>query len=337
MQFAGPARVLDAPGMLDDVALNVLDWSARDILAVALEGTVYLWQDGQANELLSLPQAAEYVSALGWIHDGTCLAVSCSNGSVQIWDAVKGKKLRTLVGNNEIAAGRIGALAWNRHLLSTGDQSGRILTHDVRVAKHLVQDHGAVHRDEVCALKWSPDGRFLASGSLDSKIGIFAKLDHAPVLLNGHSGSTRALAWCPWQPGLLLSGCTGGDLKLWDVLQASTVSSTRDPAGILNVQWSKTHRQFLTTHSSPDNSVKLWKYPRMDLLTSYPQAHSARVLQMALSPDGRTMVTAAADECIKFWPLPTTSAVGLPGVPLAPRIMQTRAKLIARKSPFTKK
>lgn len=336
LQFQGPVRVLDAPAMVDDLSLNILDWSARDILAVALDATVYLWQEGQANELFSLPEDSNsYVCSLGWIHDGTCLAAGLSDGSVQIWDAIKGKKLRTLMNKGS----RIGALAWNRHLLSTGNQSGKMLLHDVRVAKHLVHDHGQVHQEEICALKWSADGRFLASGSLDSRIGVVeqGKMDHAPTLLNGHGGSTKALAWCPWQPGLLLSGCTAGDLKLWDVLQASTLSSTRCDSGVLNMQWSKTHRHFLTTHASPDNGLRLWKYPRMELLSTYSQAHSARVLQMALSPDGRTMVTAAADECIKFWPLPNSGNNSGGGVALAPRLMQTKAKLVNRKSPFTKK
>lgn len=38
-----PEKVLDAPGMADDFYLNLMDWSAKNILAVGLEDTVYIW------------------------------------------------------------------------------------------------------------------------------------------------------------------------------------------------------------------------------------------------------------------------------------------------------
>jgi hypothetical protein len=38
-----PHQVLDAPDILDDYYLNLLDWSAQNVLAVALGQSVYLW------------------------------------------------------------------------------------------------------------------------------------------------------------------------------------------------------------------------------------------------------------------------------------------------------
>ena len=38
-----PFRILDAPGLQDDFYLNLVDWSAQNILAVALESSVYVW------------------------------------------------------------------------------------------------------------------------------------------------------------------------------------------------------------------------------------------------------------------------------------------------------
>ena len=38
-----PYKVLDAPGLIDDFYLNLLDWGFNNLLAVGLERTVYLW------------------------------------------------------------------------------------------------------------------------------------------------------------------------------------------------------------------------------------------------------------------------------------------------------
>lgn len=38
-----PYKVLDAPNLLDDFYLNLLSWSDKNQIAVALDTTLYLW------------------------------------------------------------------------------------------------------------------------------------------------------------------------------------------------------------------------------------------------------------------------------------------------------
>lgn len=38
-----PEKILDAPEIMDDYYLNLLDWSSSNMLAVALKQSVYLW------------------------------------------------------------------------------------------------------------------------------------------------------------------------------------------------------------------------------------------------------------------------------------------------------
>ena len=44
-----PERILDAPELVNDYYLNLLDWSADNRLAVALGADVYLWNAGKIN------------------------------------------------------------------------------------------------------------------------------------------------------------------------------------------------------------------------------------------------------------------------------------------------
>jgi cell division cycle protein 20 (cofactor of APC complex) len=53
-----PERTLDAPDMLDDYYLNLLDWSSNNVLAVALGMTVYLW-DATSSSIEELMTADE--------------------------------------------------------------------------------------------------------------------------------------------------------------------------------------------------------------------------------------------------------------------------------------
>lgn len=57
-----PERILDAPDLLDDYYLNLLDWNADNILAIALGQTVYLWnpETGDIEELCQVRILAKY-------------------------------------------------------------------------------------------------------------------------------------------------------------------------------------------------------------------------------------------------------------------------------------
>ena len=48
------------------------------------------------------------------------------------------------------------------------------------------------------------------------------------------------------------------------------------------------------------NQLTIWKYPTMSKVTELT-GHSCRVLHMAMSPDGQTVVSAAADETLRLW------------------------------------
>lgn len=56
--------------------------------------------------------------------------------------------------------------------VTSGSRSGAIHHHDVRVANHHVTTL-ARHTQEVCGLKWSPDGKYLASGGNDNLLMIW--------------------------------------------------------------------------------------------------------------------------------------------------------------------
>lgn len=58
-------------------------------------------------------------------------------------------------------------------VLFSGSRSGNIHHHDVRVAEHHV---GTLmgHTQEVCGLKWSPDGKYIASGGNDNLLNIWS-------------------------------------------------------------------------------------------------------------------------------------------------------------------
>lgn len=90
-----PDRILDAPEIVDDYYLNLLDWSSKNVVAVALGTTVYLWhaETGAIEQLLRTTIADDYVSSISWAEDGRTIAVGFNNHEVQLWDACRACKV----------------------------------------------------------------------------------------------------------------------------------------------------------------------------------------------------------------------------------------------------
>lgn len=82
-------RTLDAPDILDDFYLNLLDWGCSNIVAIALGNSVYLWDasDGSVTELLSVSDDLGPVTGVSWAPDGRHLALGLNNSHVQLWDS----------------------------------------------------------------------------------------------------------------------------------------------------------------------------------------------------------------------------------------------------------
>ena len=53
-----PDRTLDAPELIDDYYMKLLDWSTRNVVAITLKNTVYMWNasKGSSSELLTVDE-----------------------------------------------------------------------------------------------------------------------------------------------------------------------------------------------------------------------------------------------------------------------------------------
>lgn len=81
-------RTLDAPDMVDDYYLNLMDWSSSNVLAIALGMTVYLWDatTSSIEELVTVDEEGP-ITSVSWAPDGQYLAVGLNNSTVQLWDS----------------------------------------------------------------------------------------------------------------------------------------------------------------------------------------------------------------------------------------------------------
>ncbi|KAK6934866.1 WD40 repeat [Dillenia turbinata] len=314
-----PVRTLDAPDILDDWRFNLLDWGSSNLLALALNCNVHLWDssNNSAHGLEISDEENQPISSVSWNPDGRHLAVGMGNSQVIIWDVAADCLTRTLkVGDGVL----VGSMDWNSNeILTTGGFDGKIINNDLRARSHTVETYRG-HRQEVCGLKWSASGRQLASGGNDKLVFVWDRAAASPrkwvhKLDHHNTAAVRALAWCPFQANLLASG--GGDadggscINFWDTHTGSHSNLVYTDSEVCSLMWNKNEHELLSSHGSPQNQLILWTYPSM-LKRAELTAHQSRVLYTAQSPNGCTVACASGDEMLTFWNVSETFKVAKP-------------------------
>ena len=197
---------------------------------------------------------------------------------------------------------RVGALAWNEHILTSGSRDRSILHRDVRQADQYLRKLVG-HKQEVCGLKWNGDDGQLASGGNDNKLMVWDKLSSEPLYkFSDHNAAIKAIAWSPHQRGLLASGGGTADrrIRFRNTLNGTLIQEVDTGSQVCNLAWSKNTNELVSTHGFSQNQIVVWKYPSLTQVVSLT-GHTYRVLYLAMSPDGQVIVTGAGDETIRFW------------------------------------
>lgn len=65
---------------------------------------------------------------------------------------------------------------------------------------------------------------------------------------------------------------------------------------VCNLSWSKNVNELVSTHGYSQNQIIVWRCPNMTKLATLT-GHTMRVLYLASSPDGQTVVTGAGMIC----------------------------------------
>jgi WD40 repeat protein/serine/threonine protein kinase len=282
----------------------------------------YLWQECQSDALGELCRYPNSAYSVAYSPGGDVLAVAgVIEGFVEIWD-VPGRK-------------RIAALQPNEGHLVAFSPRGDLLATDVRdqVRVWRAGTTNLVRQITlpglVRVLKFSPDGRHLASLSLPDVVTVW-EVDQWSIVcriagvrpVGAHMGSLdfsdlgtgntnfdipeahpEPITFVAWSPsGSVIasgSGYLGGQIRLWDAASGEPLGTLEGHTSwICELIFSADGRWLYS--ASGDQTIRIWDVGQRRCLATLRGSRD-EVYGLALSPDGATLASAGKGGGVAFW------------------------------------
>ncbi|MGJ5634139.1 nSTAND1 domain-containing NTPase, partial [Nostoc sp. CALU 1950] len=157
------------------------------------------------------------------------------------------------------------------------------------------------HEQEVNCVAFSPDGKFIASGSSDYTVCLWNIIGNPTAqFLCGHEQEVNCLAFSP-DGKLIVSGSIDGILCLWD-LQGNLITQLWQghEEGIISVAFSPNDDSIVSVGF--DGTVCLWDFEG-NAITQPWRGHKEGVISVAFSPNGDSIVSVGFDGTVCLWDL----------------------------------
>ena len=261
---------------------------------------VKIWDVKSGRELHSLvsdgiPNEAEFSA------DGSVIATIGSGigmmSQISLWDVQSGSKLRDLT---TAPATSFTPPVFNPGQMKRGQVPQMPNMADIAAMMTNVMgtmSAGTMGRT-VTSLAFSPDGKTLVTGGVESK----ANIDIAAMMSGAMSGKKPKKGSQQPDPADMMKDLkveSVGQVQIWDVASGGEIATLKGHGrAVGKVAFSRDGKLLAT--GSTDNTIKIWDFAsKRELITLV--GHTANIESLDFSPDGKLLASASEDGSTFLW------------------------------------
>ena len=272
------ALIRQIAGHQNPVMSAVISPDGKHLLSGSSDHTIRLWDLESGAEIRTFTGHPDTVWDVAFSPDGKTILSGCSDGNARLWDVETAKILQTLETCPHGRAWTVAFTADGKQAITGGGSAfengvnpvASLLLWDLATGKVIRKFEG--HTKDIRRVSISPDGKRLLSASFD--------------------GTVR-----------LWDLATGKELKKFDGPGNFVESVSFTPDGKRAVCSYGPAAVAAVYNEDPRCSLKLWDLSSGKEIKQF-KGHTAPILCLAVSSDGRRLISGSADGSMRLWEMP---------------------------------
>jgi len=263
------------------------------------DGTARVWEAQTGHEVARISHK-DGVAAVALSPDGKYVASGSLDGTARVWEARTGREIARV--NHEVYVSAVAFSPDGKYVISGGcdkkDENYRCIGGTARVWEAQTGREVArmSHNNAVVAVAFSPDGKYVVSGSFDGTVRVWETQTGHEVARKSYM--SNKVAFSP-DGKYIISG--GGAAHVWEAQTGREIARMSHEGGVVAVAFSPDGRYVVS--GGGDGTVRVWEAQTGREIAR--MSHEGNVVAAAFSPDGRYVVSGSLDGTARVWEVQT--------------------------------
>ncbi len=249
--------------------INRIAWSpdGQFLASASNDKTIRLWNVDTGKPTVILTGHSHKVNCIVWSTNSQELVSASSDGTIAFWETYTGKQIIKLVVHKSLPienaweaqdwAKMVIGIAWSPDSSIIAYNTDNNILLMKATSQETIQTLKG-HKNRVWSLRWSPNGKILASGSTDQTIKLWNPNNGKIIWdIKDLKSPVVNVAWAP-QGTLLISASKDSTIHIWDIVKKRQLGVLEGHSNIITSVGFSSDGQVIASKSH-DGSIRLWR------------------------------------------------------------------------------